>query len=67
MPLLSHQERVVAEKAELDEKLAKLTAFITTKNATFAALPQAEMERLIRQHGIMELYSRVLGERIAAF
>lgn len=62
-----HQERVVTEKAELDEKLAKLNAFTTTLNATFAGLQPAEQERLIRQRGIMAQYSAVLGERIAAF
>lgn len=62
-----HQERVVTEKAELDEKLAKLTAFTTMQNATFAALPNAEKARLIEQREIMGRYSTILGERIAAF
>lgn len=60
-----HQERVVTEKKELDEKREKLTAFTFTD--TFKALPKEEQERLNRQHGIMEQYSNVLGERIAAF
>lgn len=60
-----HQERVVTEKSELDEKRYKLTAF--TFSDTFAALPKEEQERLNRQHSIMEQYSNVLGERIAAF
>lgn len=62
-----HQERVVNEKAELDEKLQKLSAFTTMQNATFEGLPHAEKDRLIRQRGIMEQYSAVLAERIAAF
>lgn len=62
-----HQERLVTEKAELDEKLSKLTAFTTMQNATFSGLPSAEKGRLIRQREIMEQYSAVLGERIAAF
>jgi hypothetical protein len=37
------------------------------QNAVFAGLPHAEQERLIRQRGIMEQYSTVLAERIAAF
>lgn len=62
-----HQERVVTEKAELDEKLTKLTAFTTMQNQVFAGLPREEQARLIKQRGIMEQYSAVLGERIAAF
>ena len=62
-----YQQRVVDEKIALDDKLAKLTAFTTTANQTFAALPHAEQERLIRQRGIIEQYSEVLGERIDAF
>lgn len=62
-----HQERVVTEKRELDDKIAKLRAFTTMQNVTFAGLPYAEQERLIRQRGIMEQYSTVLAERITAF
>lgn len=65
-PLLQpHQQRVVAEKAELDEKLNKLLAFHGTE--TFNALPEEEQDRLIRQSVVMTDYSAVLGERIAAF
>lgn len=53
------------EKAELDEKREKLTAFTFTD--AFSGLPKEEQARLNRQHGIMEQYSNVLGERIAAF
>lgn len=65
MELKPHQQRVVTEKAELDEKLNKLLAFHGT--ATFNALPEAEQERLIRQSVAMDEYSAVLAERIAAF
>lgn len=60
-----HQERVVEEKKELDKRRENLTAFTFTK--TFESLPYSEKERLMRQHSIMEQYSDVLGERIAAF
>lgn len=65
MNLQPHQQRVVEEKAALDEKIAKLAAFGRT--ATFAALPADEQGRLNRQHSLMEQYSAVLGERIEAF
>jgi hypothetical protein len=60
-----YQQRVIEEKRELDEKLAKLDAFGRTE--LFAALPADEQGRLNRQHSLMEAYSAVLGERIANF
>ncbi len=60
-----HQERVVTEKSELDEKREKLTAFIGGE--IFQSLDNAEQARLARQAEIMTQYSGVLGERIAAF
>lgn len=55
----------MAEKADLDEKLTKLRAFIQTE--TFASLDEAEQGRLREQSWHMQEYSRLLGERIAAF
>lgn len=63
--MTSHQQRVVEEKAELDEKLAKLNAF--GQGEIFPTLPAEEQERLMRQSKIMDQYSVVLSERIAAF
>jgi len=60
-----HQERVIEEKAQLDERLAKLNEF--GRGTIFPNLPAAEQERLQRQSKIMDQYSVVLGERIAAF
>ena len=61
-----HQERVVAEKSELDDKLNKLKAFIM-ESPIFKALPAEEQKRLNRQHDVMLEYSNILGERIEAF
>lgn len=63
--LKPHQQRVVQEKQELDEKIVKLEAFFGTD--TYATLEEAEQYRLRRQIGHMTLYSCVLGDRIAAF
>ena len=60
-----HQQRVVAEKAELDDRRAKLNGFF--ESAIFAGLPKEEQSRLWRQSEVMEDYSEVLGKRIAAF
>lgn len=60
-----HQQRVVDEKADLDEKLTKLVAFFG--NPLWATLPSDEQARLSRQSEVMREYSDILGERIAAF
>jgi hypothetical protein len=59
------QDRVRAERAELDERLDKLVAFRGTK--AFAGLSVEEQERLDAQRAAMTDYSNVLHERIAAF
>lgn len=63
--LLPHQQRVVAEKAELDERREKLGVFKNTDQ--FASLPWQEQERLNTQAHLMTMLSAVLGERIANF
>ena len=63
--LAPHQQRVVAEKNDLDEKIAKLTAFIG--GTIFASLPEDERSRLSIQLQHMNGYSEILGQRIAAF
>ena len=59
------QQRVIEEKAELDDRLEKLDAFGRTD--LFASLPDDEQRRLNLQHSLMEQYSAVLADRIAAF
>ena len=63
------QQRVVDEKTELDDKIAKLGSFIDGAGNTsvFGELPEDEQERMVRQRSCMQEYSGILGERIAAF
>lgn len=61
----AHQIRVVDEKADLDMKLDKLTAFMAGE--AFARLDIDEQARMRRQGRAMVDYSAVLGERIGAF
>ena len=61
----AHQQRVITEKAELDEKLSKLTAFYDTE--IYRNLNPDEQARLTKQADIMAEYSCILGDRIAAF
>lgn len=65
--LAPHQERVVAEKAELDERLAKLKTFIFDDGKVFNTLDPEERNRLENQFTAMTRYSAILGQRIAAF
>jgi crAss001_48 related protein len=63
-----HQERVIVEKKELDEKLAKLKEFCFGSNTkVFASLSPEERDRLEDQYTAMKQYSDILGKRIAAF
>lgn len=64
--MLPHQQRVVDEKSELDEKLIRLNQFIA-KSPIFQDLDDAEKSRLIAQKAHMEGYSDILRERIHAF
>ena len=63
--LAPHQQRVVDEKRELDDRREKLMAFFSTP--IFHGLPESEQIRLERQAVVMRSYSEILGERIAAF
>ena len=61
-----HQQRVLDEKRELDERLSKLDAFILD-NPLYLQLPGDEQDRLSRQSKAMAIYSGILAERIACF
>lgn len=61
-----HQERVVQERKELEEKLQKLSAFISS-SVEFQQLPADEKGRLLKQEGLMIDYRDVLSARIANF
>lgn len=60
-----YQQRVVKEKADLDERREKLGEFKNTD--AFIALPWQEQERLNTQAHLMTCLSAVLGARIEAF
>lgn len=63
--MLDYQQRVIDEKAELDERLERLSEFIGGE--IYRDLDDAERLRLNRQRDAMNWYSRVLGQRIDAF
>ncbi len=59
------QQRVVAEKEELDKKATALGAFF--EKPLFATVNPDEQARLRAQHGVMIRYSEILADRIAHF
>lgn len=63
-----HEERVVNEKRELDEKLAKLKSFcFSPGNPTFKELHSTDRDLLESQYSVMEQYSQILEKRINRF
>jgi hypothetical protein len=64
-PLQPHQERVLAERDQLSERLEKLLAFFNSE--IFSQVDWLEQSRMKRQAIHMERYLNVLNERIQAF
>jgi hypothetical protein len=60
-----YQARVIAEKADLDAKLERLQAFLSTD--TCLDLPLEDRELLVAQAAYMRDYARVLARRIERF
>lgn len=64
-PMQPHQERVVVEKRELDEKLVKLRTF--RFSPVFRTLEPEDRALLEDQYTVMARYSDILTERINRF
>ncbi len=62
-----HEERVVTEKRELEEKLARLKVFILEPNPIFRALAPEDRDLLEDQYTAMKQYSAILEKRIGRF
>jgi len=60
-----HQQRVIDERNQLEERRKKLSDFMEGKQ--FFGLPEMERNRMRRQLKAMTEYSEVLSERIADF
>ena len=61
-----HQQRVIDEKEQNDERASKLSEFIGLSEQ-FKLLDAAEQERMKEQNELMWELSEILGERIKAF
>ena len=59
-----HVQRMMNEKAQLDERMTKLSAFMSAPG--FGQLSKPERHRLESQYSCMGEYSRILGDRITA-
>ena len=62
----TYQQRVIDEKAELDQRATALSAFIG-ENPIFETVAADEQERMREQCELMWSLSEVLGKRILAF
>lgn len=63
-----HEQRVVTEKQELDEKLGKLKVFCFDPGSPiFKNLAPEDRDLLEDQYTAMEQYSTILAKRIARF
>ena len=62
-----HQQRVVYELTELEDKLNKLHTFISSENFDKIVNDDAECQRLIYQRHCMQQYVFALKDRIANF
>jgi len=60
-----YQQRVVDERAELDQKLEKLATFL--ESSASSNIAKDEKMRMVKQAIAMRLYSSILSERIEAF
>lgn len=61
--MADYQDRVIAEKVQLDEKIGKLRTFIN--GPQFLELDGTDQELMDDQFDLMKQYSDVLGQRIA--
>lgn len=62
-----HQQRVVDELNELEDKLNKLHTFISSENFDKIVNDEPECQRLIYQRHCMQQYVFALKDRIANF
>lgn len=60
-----HEQRVIAEKADLDDKVSRLHAFTTS--TIFAVLDKEDQRLLRSQLLVMGGYSEILRKRIERF
>ncbi|KGA24913.1 hypothetical protein AO825_08295 [Pectobacterium brasiliense] len=61
-----HQQRVVDEQTDLEDKITKLNSFIA-QSPIFAGLDATQQGLLMAQVGAMSSYLEILNLRIASF
>lgn len=65
--LAPHQQRVVAERAELSTRIDALEAFIFPSHPVFSTLDERQQSLLTQQLDAMKAYEHILGLRISYF
>lgn len=63
--ILPHQQRVIEEKQNLQEKYVKLRDFLSTE--IFNSLIKEEQDDLFKQYNVMKDYIDILDRRINRF
>jgi len=63
--LQPHEERMIVESDELQEKITKLMAFLTTE--PYSKLTKSNQELMMMQLGTMVDYYLILAKRISVF
>lgn len=66
MDFKPHEQRVIQERNDLNEKIQKLDDFIE-RNDLFKELPSRDQELMTSQYNVMLQYVRILNERIGRF
>ena len=66
MEFAPHEQRVITERDELQEKLEKLKSFILD-SPIYRSLPIEDSNLLSRQLNVMNEYLSILNERIGRF
>lgn len=62
-----HEQRVVDELQELEDKIVKLLRFMNPNNKTYTSLPLTEQRLLNSQYNVMNEYAKILTMRIELF
>lgn len=65
--LLAHEKRVVEERDQLADRIAKLAAFVEDRGGVFVTLDSLDQQLMVTQLRVMRTYHQILNNRINRF
>lgn len=65
--LLAHEKRVVEERDQLADRIAKLAAFTEDRGGVFVTLESLDQQLMVTQLRVMRTYHQILNNRIYRF